>query len=81
MPTCPTEVEVESATTPSSVKRSHGSESPSDCAVSSPKVSASSPRESNIAGTRQMQNTTASRLVEVQLMKAVLPRRKVCISR
>ena len=67
--------------TPSSVNRSIGSDRPRDCAVSSPKVSASSPRESSVAGTMQRQKTPPSSCAEDQLMKPVLPSKNICIAR
>ena len=77
----PTAAAVASETIPSSVRRSAGSERPRDCAVSSPNVSASSPRERSEAGTMQRQKTMPSKPAEDQLMKPVLPNKNVCMLR
>ena len=59
----------------------HESDRPSDCAVSSPRVSASSPRETSVTGTTQKQKTAPSKSADDQLMKPVVPGRNICIAR
>ncbi len=54
---------------------------PSERAVSSPSVNASSPDDNQSAGTMQTANTPPSRAADDQPTKPVLPNKKICMAR